>query len=227
MKKRAGFTLAEVLITLGIIGVVAAITIPSLINNANEAEYNTSAKKIYSELSQALLAIISLNGGENIGTNPGDVTNPLLRDDFATVMNFVKKGTEYDLVPSYTYTLYKSNTVLYGPVSSGSLRAAGITASGVYLLIRNQSACIPAGTVSDCGYIIVDTNGTKKPNMMGKDVLRFTIAKDANGAFKIIPVGTVGYTYAELPAGCSNPSVAQTTSEGCTALRLTDPDHMP
>ena len=50
MTKRFGFTLAEVLITLGIIGVVAAMTIPTLISNTNGAQFKTAYKKALSTL---------------------------------------------------------------------------------------------------------------------------------------------------------------------------------
>ena len=48
---RGGFTLAEVLITLGIIGVVAAMTMPTLLNSTNGAQYRTAYKKALSVLS--------------------------------------------------------------------------------------------------------------------------------------------------------------------------------
>ena len=54
MKKRFGFTLAEVLITLGIIGVVAAMTIPTLIQNTNSAKFSAQFKKDISTLGNAL-----------------------------------------------------------------------------------------------------------------------------------------------------------------------------
>ncbi len=53
MTKRFGFTLAEVLITLGIIGVVAAMTIPTLISNTNGAKFRSQFKKTLSTLNQA------------------------------------------------------------------------------------------------------------------------------------------------------------------------------
>lgn len=52
--RRSAFTLAEVLITLGIIGVVAAMTLPALINNHRDKELITRVKKTYSALNQAL-----------------------------------------------------------------------------------------------------------------------------------------------------------------------------
>ena len=51
--KKCGFTLAEVLITLGIIGVVAAMTIPNLIANTNGAKFKSQFKKTLSTLNQA------------------------------------------------------------------------------------------------------------------------------------------------------------------------------
>ena len=49
-----GFTLAEVLITLGIIGVVAALTMPALIGNYQKKEITTRLKKTYSIVQQAI-----------------------------------------------------------------------------------------------------------------------------------------------------------------------------
>src|SRR5574344_2249191 len=61
MKKSIAFTLAEVLITLGIIGVFAALTIPTLINNYEKQATVTRLKKAYSVLNQA----VSLSEAEN------------------------------------------------------------------------------------------------------------------------------------------------------------------
>ena len=60
MTKRFGFTLAEVLITLGIIGVVAAMTIPTLISNTNGAQFKTAYKKALSTLNQGVLMNVAL-----------------------------------------------------------------------------------------------------------------------------------------------------------------------
>ena len=61
MTKRTGFTLAEVLITLGIIGVVAAMTIPTLISNTNGAQFKSAYKKSLSTLNQAPIMNIARN----------------------------------------------------------------------------------------------------------------------------------------------------------------------
>lgn len=55
MKKSFAFTLAEVLITLGIIGVVAAMTLPALVQKKTNSEVEAKLKKIYSAMNQAIL----------------------------------------------------------------------------------------------------------------------------------------------------------------------------
>lgn len=62
INKRQGFTLAEVLITLGIIGVVAALTLPSLITNYREKQRIVQLKKIYSTLQQAFVRAQEAHG---------------------------------------------------------------------------------------------------------------------------------------------------------------------
>ncbi|MDE6138467.1 MAG: type II secretion system GspH family protein, partial [Candidatus Gastranaerophilales bacterium] len=60
-KSRIGFTLAEVLITLGIIGVIATITIPGLITKYRRSVVETKLKKFYSTINQAIRHSIADN----------------------------------------------------------------------------------------------------------------------------------------------------------------------
>ena len=68
-----GFTMAEILISLTIIGIIAAITLPSLRANINEKTWATQRKALYSRMSQAISLMPSLNGfGEYAGTWEAD-----------------------------------------------------------------------------------------------------------------------------------------------------------
>ena len=60
--KILAFTMAEILLSLTIIGVVAAITLPSLTGNINERTWNTQRKALYARFSQAIALMPSLNG---------------------------------------------------------------------------------------------------------------------------------------------------------------------
>ena len=76
MSKNLGFTMAEILLSLTIIGVVAAITLPSLMANINERTWNTQRKAVYARLSQAIAMMPQLNGyGEYEGTNTDGVVS--------------------------------------------------------------------------------------------------------------------------------------------------------
>ena len=59
---RLGFTLAEVLVTLGIIGVISAMTLPVLISNYKKNIVETRLKRVYSVLSNAMLFAVKDNG---------------------------------------------------------------------------------------------------------------------------------------------------------------------
>ena len=59
---RIGFTMAEILLSLTIIGVVAAITLPSLTGNINERTWNSQRKALYARMSQAIALMPALNG---------------------------------------------------------------------------------------------------------------------------------------------------------------------
>ncbi len=57
LKEKFGFTLAEVLITLGIIGIVSAMTIPTLVKNYQTKVRDNQFKKVYATLNQAVLLV--------------------------------------------------------------------------------------------------------------------------------------------------------------------------
>ena len=111
---KAAFTLAEVLITLGIIGVVAAMTMPTLINSTQGAQYKTAYKKALSVMSQAVVMNIALEDYDLsqtvAGTNPTaasadddeDATSAggvqSIYDLFKNRMNVVKVASTGDFV---------------------------------------------------------------------------------------------------------------------------------
>ena len=103
MTKRFGFTLAEVLITLGIIGVVAAMTMPTLINQTNGAQYKAAYKKALSAISQGVTLNVALDdydlkdlsGDDNEG-------NGTLLSLFKKRMNVVKDATENAIGDGYS-----------------------------------------------------------------------------------------------------------------------------
>ena len=123
----SGFTLAEVLITLGIIGVVAAMTMPTLINSTNGAQYKTAYKKALSVMSQAVAMNIALNDYDLSDTIAG--ANP------ATGAN----GTALD---AQAYTLYSifRNRLNVTRINTGSDFSGDSREANFYPVLSNADA---------------------------------------------------------------------------------------
>ncbi len=100
IKKRA-FTLAEALITLVIIGVIAALTIPAILVNTEQHEYKSALKKALSSINQVIELNIALEGYGPIEaggmTSPDDPDNPdSLFNMFRARMNVISTTTAFN-----------------------------------------------------------------------------------------------------------------------------------
>jgi prepilin-type N-terminal cleavage/methylation domain-containing protein len=84
-----GFTLAEVLITLLIIGIIASIVIPGLIQDSQQAELKTAWKKAYAELAQTFTRMGFDNGGTLKGICSSEDDN-CLKSKISPYLNFTK-----------------------------------------------------------------------------------------------------------------------------------------
>ncbi len=171
MTKRFGFTLAEVLITLAIIGVVAAMTMPTLINNTNGAQFKTAYKKALSVLSQAVVMNIALDDYDLAGTSanaPASAGEAPTDTGISSLYKMFSDRTNGTLVSGDELTDYKVSIKDDGTDASGET-AEAIEANNyvfrfqdgiVFTFPGDQGNCTEA---SPCfGWI--DANGTKGPN---------------------------------------------------------------
>lgn len=186
-----GFTLAEVLITLGIIGVVAAMTIPTLMNNIQDNEFHTAIKKIYSNFSNATEKMSYDNSGAIWDNSSADYAtlSKNMAEAYGNYFSFIKEDLTENLRTTDIYN-YKSST-LATATNSGGLKYGAILKDGTYVrFYSNQSCSQQVGNILNyCGNMIVDVNGTKPPNMAGRDAYALIVQKDSNGNYKIVPCG--------------------------------------
>ena len=190
-KAKLAFTLAEVLITLGIIGVVAAMTMPTLIKNYQKKQTVVQLKKAYSELSQA----ISLAQKDNGMIEDWDFSNFPTPADRAQYFydNFLKpnlKIAKY-CVPS-SADCWADNIFTLGGTKYNNLineysgHNSFITASGysVHYWLNGSG---------DGGWFFIDTNGTKKPNILGKDVFAFSLVNKNETSTDMLTHTKIGF----------------------------------
>jgi prepilin-type N-terminal cleavage/methylation domain-containing protein len=220
------FTLAEVLITLGIIGVVAALTLPSVIQSYQKQVTVNKLKKAYSTLSQVVARSYAENGSplENLAGEV--VTADKTKEIFETYWlpyfksPIVAKKTLYSnstMTPYYYlkgsitsssyYTDYKYGRILFS------------TADGFIITIfimdwnKDENGQNVAVYTSDAR-IVVDINGTKGPNTFGKDVFEFYSYFDKNN---VLPTGS-SYSTAQINHYCNKNS----SGESCAAKIMKD-----
>ena len=167
--RMSGFTLAEVLITLGIIGVVAAMTMPTLMNSTQGAQYKAAYKKALSAISQGVTLNVALDD-----TNFADTSATALGADFSINkilsdrMNVVKIGEQSDannglypvnadttsIIAATNYTFYFNDGSVF------SFPAAAVNCT----LDETKNT---AGLNANC-HGIIDVNGSKGPNRVVK-----------------------------------------------------------
>ncbi len=220
--RKAAFTLAEVLITLGIIGVVAAMTLPVLINNYQAKETVTRLKKVYSILNQAYsMAQNDFGTIDNWG-----LSNSL--DDFSPVLGLGHEVSKlfWSKFSPYMKTLktcldstdinsdIKCSTYQYSALGPLAVRRAFYPR-----LILNDGAILTGGWINNpncdeglCGDFAVDINGANPPNVVGRDIFYFYIYKH-----KIFPMGLATDIYYSFENSCLRNASGTNNGYGCTA----------
>lgn len=158
---KQGFTMAEVLITLGVIGIVAAMTIPNAVSNYKKQVIEKKLMRIYSTVSNALNRSIS-EYGDWSQTNVGTSEN--LQSTIATkyIAAYIPGAKPFNL--DLRQTGYGVRALGFPHFDSGSKI---ILPTGEIL-----SVCwLHDGRTGITGYmIVVDLNGPKKPNELGRDI---------------------------------------------------------
>jgi type II secretory pathway pseudopilin PulG len=199
------FTLAETLITLLIIGIISSLVIPAIVQDSQNAELKTAWKKTYSDIYQAASRAAQDNAGTFVGFLTGDDT---------TMLNLLKPylHTTKQCLDNYTTGIcwHNDNTWYF---LNGNLANDNYTP---IILYNGAGAILSNGTLlkfyttgsSGSGYILVDVNGFKKPNTIGKDI--FGIYLTINS---IKPFGYQGSTFQNT---CSTSS----SGLGCAAEYL-------
>ena len=160
--KRSGFTLAEVLITLGIIGIVAAMTMPSLIQKYKDRELIVRTKRVYSNFQNAVILATKDAGGDGDYSLIFDPTKTVdeVVENFAKYFNGAKvcRYSISDGCSSYYYdTKYATRKIdeETGMTTASQARIPSI--------ILNDSSIIRINQMSACERIltscVVDSDG--------------------------------------------------------------------
>lgn len=219
-KRKLAFTLAEVLITLGIIGIVAAITIPQLVNNYKAKRLRTQFLKSYSTIQQAFKEMEA----DDVSTDP---TTYNTLEYYKTFMNYLQAPMDCGIGDNkYLPCVYMrdSSSKDYKPYKTynGKTNASMILfddgqialQDGTLLLFENYA---PRMRV----FVSVDLNGyNNKPNRWGYDLFTFQLIDN-----QLKAMGDTGTTYTDLSTYCNVNSQDEYNGIACAKKALSDSEY--
>ena len=202
MKNKLAFTLCEMVIVVGIMGIIAEMTIPTLVQNFQEKTTIVTLQKTYSTLSQAYTLAVQENGTpDSWGLTSSTGYDP---DIGLKMMNYLKPYLKIikdcgnsTLQGCFPNTMYKRNSggsltnwsnIENNPVLAKVRLADGSSLASIYLE-ANTNCNTNSGTTpalqTVCGHFWIDVNGQKGPSLMGTDLFNFYLTN-----YGIIPAGT-------------------------------------
>ena len=212
--KKCGFTLAEILITLAIVGVVAALTAPALVKNSGQAKIGPSLSKFVNTFETACEQMMHEEEISNL-KDAGDAT---------VATGLAAKLSKYMVMTPIpdddeNYKNYKS----HNPDGSGSQfisHPAYVLKNGAILHFNGNSRDLvpwlsPKGSYKGSwAYVDIDINGIAGNNNAGKEVFRFYI--DDSGV--LIPYGSSAHKYLDenFNKTCSTTSSNYDDGLACT-----------
>ncbi|OLA77448.1 MAG: hypothetical protein BHW55_04395 [Candidatus Melainabacteria bacterium 35_41] len=201
-----GFTLAEVLVTLGIIGVVSAMTVPSLMQNYQRQSYVTQLHKVYNELNQAGMSFINSKNALNMkeaGFSGNEGT--FLSSNFKVVKDC---GNKPDTCFADTYNSMGGKKIEH--IITNTMSKCVVIASGAAMCL---GSAVETGLGIDgkgtwsygAARVYVDINGRQGPNILGRDFFDFVINDDGSvGGLQSLHGSSMDSELATLKTHCSS-----------------------
>ena len=158
-QKLNAFTLAETLITLMVIGVIAVVTIPALKDHSDEVKYVTAIKKAYSSVSSATAAIEAKKSDAYFWNFMAPQTIDWYKETVNSIPNPDPSHTSWPIID-------------FNGTNDDTFTPSLWTADGMAWMFRDPGSGMKG---SRGGWIVVDINGKAKPNIYGRDKFIFYI----------------------------------------------------
>lgn len=180
---RRGFTLAEVLITLGVVGIVAVLTIPAVVKNYRNRMYVAQFQKVQAQIADAVQSVMNDEHTDKFYETKAGTTNSCSNANAGTC----EKGVGY-LLNNYMKTVKKNCLDSTEPCASSDgdeysmLDGTKLTNGfwGDYCIQTTNGATV-CGTYepgNSCISIVVDVNAMAEPNTAGRDIFAMDIHND-------------------------------------------------
>lgn len=192
MKKRQAFTLAEVLLSMLVLGIVAVMTIPALLNEVKDRQYWAIFYKSYTVVQEAI-SYARGNGETFYDTNKKAWESVKVNDDFDLYRKYLKifDGPRTDCL------YFDKNQCFPLPTFRGlNKQFISLNVENAVSYVTPNQAVIAFGEIQNLGaegniapVVFIDANGVKKPNMLGRDIFLAYMDVEKN---QLLPMGAMG-----------------------------------
>lgn len=170
--KKKGFTLAEVLITLAVIGVIAAITLPSLMTDTTSAQIGPKLAKAVAMFEQANETMLNAHSVDSL-SDAGLSTNA---ETYANELgNYLKGHVVTETVEKEVEGKKEKDTKIKFSTKDGMLFTFNFLAN-----VPHEAVRLSAPHLQQMGNVTIDINGDLRPNADGTDVFYFTLWNDGS-----------------------------------------------
>lgn len=191
MNKKFAFSLSEVLVTMSIIGVISALTVPTLINSYQRKAYSVQFRKVVNDIVNAVDMLITEEGKSKFSATT----------EYGNLDTFITRRFKTIKTCSSSETAECFTGDSYGTISGGSNQAFSC-AGNSYVLASSSAICLTKD--GSAVKVNIDVNGNEGPNIGGRDMFVFYITADGEAA--------------NCPSGsCTDPSTATCTSSALGA----------
>ena len=192
--KRKAFNFAEVMITIAVIGVVAALTMPGIVAHYHEKEYVSQLAKSLSQFEQAMQNIMFRHECTDIdctkvfsSTTADNAWNNNFSEEINKSIKIIRTAKSGEaMMPSIKSKYLKPDTTL---TTASDWRSTNgfkfMTPDGIFYLVEPKG-CVPVAhqyksTINNlCAEVIIDVNSYRRPNQYGRDIFKFIVAQNGH-----------------------------------------------
>ncbi len=185
-----GFSLAELLIAVAIIGVIAALTIPGVIANYQRKALLTQLQKSYVELQESLLILKTENYQKGLyGSSLNKKSSTSIRNSagkFLLGYYKITQDCETDTQPCFASKYADLSSMTYSDYSCEGYSVNVASGAAICIVpasiteeeVSDDTGATTTKEIKNPAVVYIDVNGSKEPNIGGRDMFTFNIYED-------------------------------------------------
>ncbi len=185
-RKKKAFTLTEVLVAVGIVGVIAALVMPALISNYQTKAMNQNYSRIKQTLTDSLRGLAVSENKVNFGdTSMWLASEPTSYDGnaglflkkYLRVSEYLGEGTSTKAKESFADKYYSYDNADGSSSAGKSRKIINPDTSGACAILKNGATiCLKPQVGATPAHGIIDLNGKEGPNVLNRDYWELTLS---------------------------------------------------